>query len=66
MNEYNAPQPDLVFVPGAKKGLIAKNDAGRYEPFCVATVEDELNEKDSFSLQSKVLAEFQVDGRQLF
>ena len=41
-------------------------ETGRYEPFCVATVEDELDQKDSFLLTSKLLPELQIDIRQLF
>lgn len=123
LNDYNAPQPDMVFVSEAKKNLITndgimgrdgvplpdlvveiispssvKRDrfqkrgiyqrfavpeywiadpqnqeievytlsaAGRYELFCIATVQD-LVRGEGFMLTSTVLADLKIDVRQLF
>ena len=118
LNEYNAPQPDLVFVSEAKKNLVTndgimgtpdlvveiispssvKRDrlqkrgiyerfavpeywiadpqnqeievytllaAGRYELFCMATVQD-LARGEGFMLTSSVLPDLKIDIRALF
>ena len=123
LNDYNAPQPDLVFVSEAKKNLVTndgimgrdggpvpnlvveiispssvKRDrfqkriiyerfsvpeywiadpqnqeievytlsaAGRYELFCMATVQD-LAHGEGFMLTSGVLPDLKIDVRQLF
>lgn len=118
LNDYNAPQPDLVFVSEAKKSLITndgimgvpdlvveiispssvKRDrfqkrgiyerfavpeywiadpqnqeievytlsaAGRYELFCMATVQD-LARGEGFMLSSSVLPDLKIDVRTLF